>query len=90
MTGKEWICIECETVLGSVVGGELVISDQIPGDHIRTNGPNLVIQCPACERTKTWYTSDQIVRAIYQLVDAITTAMATRIVRIVGRETSKM
>ena len=65
MSGKpvlksEWLCISCGIVLGRVLGGELHPS--VPGENLRTSGPNLAVVCPSCKSVKTWYTSDPIVR----------------------------
>ncbi len=81
MSNNEWLCIDCGTVLGSVLGGELTPSDRVPAKNLRTRGPNLVVVCPNCGATKTWYTADPIVRAVYQLVDAISSELARRVLR---------
>ena len=76
---NEWLCVNCGLPLGTVAGGELVPSENVPHANIRTRGPNLVLVCPDCGQVKTFYTSDPIVRAMYQLVDAIATALARRV-----------
>jgi hypothetical protein len=52
----------------------------VPGKNIRTSGPNVVLTCPNCSQLKTWYTSDQVVRAVYQLVNAISDVAAKAMV----------
>ncbi len=76
---NEWQCINCGIVLGEVAGGELTLSNTVPSKNIRTRGPNLVVVCPECGAVKTWYTADPIVRAMYQLVDALASALAKRV-----------
>lgn len=84
---NNWMCISCGNVLGEMVGGELRPDKSIPGDHFITRGPNLVVTCPHCGATKVFYTSDPIVRAMYQLVDALATGMARRTVAQLSEET---
>ncbi len=79
MSNNEWLCINCGEVLGHVLGGELRPS--VNGEQCVTRGPNLVITCPSCGSVKTFYTADPIVRAIYQLVDAISSELARRVLR---------
>lgn len=90
-TGRmsEWFCIneECKRCLGNVLGGEFQPEENITGQFIRTRGPNLVIKCPDCGTLKVWYTADPITRAIYQLVDAIATQAAKRMIYKVGEMT---
>jgi len=78
----EWFCIneECRRCLGSVLGGEFHPAEDIGGKYMQTRGPNLVIRCPDCNTPKVWYTADPITRAMYQLVDAISTQAARRMV----------
>ena len=76
---SDWMCIECGHVLGQVVGGELKPSG-VPSKNAITRGPNLVITCGECGKVKVWYTADQVVRAVYQLIDAIASAMAGRMI----------
>ena len=76
LNSSNWVCISCGEVLGHVLGGEL--HPAVPGDCLRTAGPNLAVRCPKCGGTKTFYTSDPIVRAIYQLIDASATVLAKR------------
>ncbi len=76
---NEWQCINCGIELGQVVGGELTPSDKVPSKNVRTRGPNLVVTCPNCGVVKCWYTADPVVRAMYQLVDALASAMAKRV-----------
>lgn len=81
MSGSKWFCIQCNNVLGEMIGGELRPDASVPGDHLITRGPNLVITCPQCGSVKVFYTSDPIVRATYQLVDALARQLAHRAVR---------
>lgn len=75
----EWLCISCGKVLGHVLGGEL--TPEVAGcSQIRTRGPNLVVTCAQCGAEKCWYTADPIVRALYQLIDAIASQAAKRMV----------
>jgi hypothetical protein len=78
----EWLCIDCGRVLGNVLGGEL--KPAVPPEQIITRGPNLVITCPECGFVKSWYTSDPIVKAVYQLVDAMSYAHAKRVLHLVS------
>ena len=82
----DWYCVNCNTVLGEVLGGEFQPSKNLTGELIQTRGPNLVVTCPDCGAQKVWYTADPIVRAMYQLVDAIVSTSATRMVHAVGRK----
>jgi uncharacterized Zn finger protein len=75
-----WQCIECGAKLGDVMGGEFTPGEDVPQKNIHTRGPNLVVTCPHCGAIKTWYTSDPIVKATYQLVEAVTTQMAKRLI----------
>ncbi len=77
---NDWLCINCGTKLGEVAGGELTPAEKVPSKNIRTRGPNLVVVCPDCGATKQWYTADPVVRAMYQLVDALATALAKRVI----------
>jgi hypothetical protein len=79
---SEWFCVndECRRHLGSVLGGEFHPAEDIGGQHMQTRGPNLVITCPECATPKVWYTADPITRALYQLVDAISTQAARRMI----------
>ncbi len=86
----QWYCVSCNHVLGEVLGGEFKGAKDVPGDLIQTRGPNLVVTCPQCGGTKVWYTSDPITRALYQLVDAITTVSANRMVNVVGKRLHEM
>lgn len=79
-----WTCISCSAELGEVVAGELVVL--VPAKNARTRGVNLVLTCPKCGAEKVWYSSDPIVRAVYQLVDAITGVAARRMVEVTSRE----
>jgi ribosomal protein S27E len=80
----EWLCVECGFTLGKVLGGELHPS--VPGEQMRTNGPNLVVTCPECKRVKVWYTADPIVRSVYQLTDAIASTAARAMVNEIGKK----
>lgn len=78
----EWLCVQCGNKLGEVFGGEYYPSNTVKS--MMTSGPNLLVICPECGGKKTWYSSDPIVRAIYQLVDAITSQMARALIHQVG------
>lgn len=77
--GSDWKCIGCGFVLGKVLGGELHPS--VHGSNTRTAGPNLVVTCPECGSIKTFYTSDPVVRAIYQLLNATSAVAAESIMK---------
>jgi hypothetical protein len=81
-----WFCInpDCGAVLGKVIGSELYVSEDIK--DVRTRGVNLVIACSNCGTKKVWYTSDPIVKAIYQLIDAMSSAAASRMIKQVGKD----
>lgn len=87
MDGKPWMCIQCGHTLGNVVGSEL--SPASDAECI-TRGPNLVVKCPECKATKVFYTSDPVVRALYQLIDAIAVALGNRLLSQVSAGTLKM
>lgn len=72
---SQWLCVQCGRELGVIAGGEFYPHTHEPIE-IRTNGPNLTVVCPSCGTIKTWYTADQVVRAIYQLVDALANVSA--------------
>lgn len=80
---SDWLCIQCGTRLGGVFGGE--IYPAVPGENLRTSGPNLTFTCPSCGQVKTWYTSDPVVRAVYQLVNAVASVAAKAMVDEVGK-----
>lgn len=80
----EWQCIACGRVLGEVLGGELLVG--VDSGFARTRGANLTLKCPACGAEKTWYTADPVVRAIYQLVDAISSQAAKRMVDVTVKQ----
>ncbi len=86
-----WYCIneDCRHELGSVLGGEYYPADSILGGNLQTRGPNLVVRCPECDTQKVWYTADPITRAMYQLVDAVATQGARRMVKTVSELTLK-
>lgn len=85
---NNWFCINntCNHVLGVVRGSELNVSEDVPGSCIQTRGANLSIVCPKCGTTKIWYTSDPIVRAVYQFIDATITAGAHRFIMHLGEQ----
>jgi ribosomal protein S27E len=83
MQRADWVCISCGKRLGGVFGGEFY--PDVPPDKLHTSGPNLVVTCPDCGTIKTWYTSDPVVRAVYQLVSAISDVAAHSMVEQVGR-----
>lgn len=85
---SDWLCINCGDSLGQVFGGEFFPS--IDGKYLRTSGPNLEVTCPRCGQRKTFYTADPIVRAIYQLVDAVATQAARRMVETCGAQMMTM
>jgi hypothetical protein len=82
----DWVCVECGHVLGHIIGGEL--QPVIEGKFCRTRGPHLVVTCPKCSANKTFYTSDPIVRAVYQLIDAVTSVMAQRLMQNIGQQSN--
>ncbi len=86
-----WYCIneDCRYELGSVLGGEYYPADSVSGGHLQTRGPNLVVKCPGCGTQKVWYTADPITRAMYQLVDAVATQGARRMVKTFSEITLK-
>lgn len=85
-TGKPiWQCISCGETLGHIMGGEL--QPAVHGEYLMTRGPNLAVRCPKCNTIKTFYTSDPVVRAVYQLVDAISTQMAKRMINQISEST---
>lgn len=83
MQRSDWQCIQCGIRLGGVFGGELY--PEVPAKNLRTSGPNLVVTCPDCGAVKTWYTADPVVRAVYQLVNAISDVAARSMVEQVSR-----
>ena len=83
MQKSDWLCIGCGKRLGGIFGGEFYPG--VPGEYLRTAGPNLVVTCPDCGAKKTFYTSDPVVRAVYQLVEAIADVSAHAMVEQVGR-----
>jgi ribosomal protein S27E len=80
---SDWMCISCGRSLGRVLGGEFY--PNVDGANIRTNGPNLTVTCPDCGSVKTWYTSDPVVRAVYQLVEAVAEVSARAMIEQMGR-----
>lgn len=82
MQKSDWLCVACGKRLGGVFGGEFY--PDVSPSNLRTGGPNLVVTCPECGQIKTWYTSDPVVRAIYQLIDAISTAAAKSMIDQIG------
>jgi hypothetical protein len=72
-----WYCVSrsCGEQLGELVGKELRVTS---GAKCITDGPNLIVECPKCGQTKVWYTSDTLVRATYQLVDAMVSLFIAR------------
>ena len=89
MSSTDWYCVNYSHVIGHVVGKELTVADDVPGRNIRTRGVDLAVQCPECDRVKIWYTSDQINRAINQLIDAMASAFASRLVPKIGDITQR-
>lgn len=88
MAENAWRCVgaNCDYVLGFVVGGEFIPSEGIGGKLLQTRGSNLVVICPICGTKKTWYTADNITRAMYQLVDALSGVIVRRSVSIITKE----
>lgn len=84
---SEWYCVGCGKVLGNVYGGEFYPG--VPGENLRTSGPNLVVTCPDCKGKKTFYTSDPIVRAVYQLVGALAEVSAQAMTEQIGKTLHK-
>lgn len=85
----EWYCVSCSFVLGHVIGGEFH-PDTVHGENVRTSGPNLVVTCPECGATKVFYSADPVVRAVYQLVDAISTVAARSMIKSMGAAVHQM
>lgn len=84
---NQWLCIDCGTPLGTIIGGELSPASGVPSANVRTRGPNLVITCPNCGAAKTFYTADPLVRATNQFVAAMADAIASRTLFNIGDET---
>jgi hypothetical protein len=83
MGRSDWVCISCGDRLGGVFGGEF--HPAVEGKYLRTSGPNLVVTCPKCGAIKTFYTSDPVVRAVYQLVSAIADVAAKSMIEEIGK-----
>jgi len=84
-----WMCINegCGHTIGFVIGGELTpAEDLMPGD-ISTRGSNIILRCPVCGTPKTWYSSDPLARALNQLVDVLSEAIAKRAIHVVNIRT---
>lgn len=81
-----WYCTDrdCGEVLGTVIGRELMLNGNIKAI---TDGPNLIVTCPKCGRNKVYYNSDPLVRAVFQLIDALVSAFASRAVKQMYRGT---
>jgi ribosomal protein S27E len=75
-----WLCIQCGHPLGEVIGGELNVG--VPEGHARTRGANLSVRCPECGAEKIWYTGDIILKAVYQLVDAVVAVITRRMLEV--------
>lgn len=78
---REWVCIQCSHVLGHVLGGEFQPREDLLGKYLITRGPNLVVTCDECGTRKVWYTSDQTVRAVNQMIDAFASVAVARMIR---------
>jgi Zn-finger protein len=85
---NEWMCIGCGRSLGHVYGSEYYPT--VEGKYLHTSGPNLVVTCPDCGAIKTFYTSDQIVRSLYQLINAMTDQVARAMVEQVGKAVNRI
>ena len=83
MSNNTWVCIGCGKELGTLLGRELVITN---GTALQTQGANLVVSCPVCSKKKVWYPSDQVLRAMNQLIDALATAMAKAAIQGISTE----
>ena len=81
MSDINWYCPDCGTVLGRVIGGELQGIEGIPSTAYETRGANLKVTCPNCQRAKVWYTSDTVVRAIFQLISSISSEVAFQAIK---------
>jgi hypothetical protein len=75
LTGRKlWPCVNndgqidpsspCETNLGFVVGGELVI-EMSSVAAINTEGCNVVLTCANCGRPKRWFSKKSAVQAAF-------------------------
>lgn len=84
----KWYCVgsTCSHVLGDVFGGELTLARS---SKAVTTGPNLKVACGECGTIKIWYTSDQITRAMHQLIDAAATGVARRAIRTLSDELTR-
>jgi ribosomal protein S27E len=80
-----WYCVDCSTVLGKLQGGELIGVKEVPSQNYETRGPNLKVTCPECGRVKIWFTSDNITRALYQLINAIAGESAKKMLHEVNK-----
>lgn len=80
---NSWLCIACGYTLGEVMGGEFYPA--IEGKYLRTHGPNLDATCPQCGAKKVFYTSDPVVRSIYQLVNVLSDVAARSMIEQLGR-----
>lgn len=87
---NNWYCVACSYVLGQVLGSEFRPDKSLTGDLLETRGPNLVVKCPECGTKKVWYTADPIVRALYQLSDALATELAGRAIKIISAQTKNI
>jgi len=84
---SDWLCIQCGHSLGRIVGGELYPT--VAGEHTHTSGPNLVVICPECGARKVFFTSDPIVKAVYQLVNAVAAEAAHAMIAQMGKAVHK-
>lgn len=80
---SDWRCVgeDCTNILGEVVGNELEISSNIPGNLIKPRGSNVIITCPVCGARKVWYTSDNLDRAVHQLVEMLAQLISYKIIQ---------
>lgn len=67
---KEWRCAnrECGEVLGLVLFGQLYCDSTV---SFNTDGADIVIRCPKCDRRKIWYASDRLTALINEIADAV-------------------
>ena len=74
-----WYCVNesCGAVLGVVSGNELEVAPAAVTE-VLSKGPNIEVTCK-CGTKKVWYTSEPVVRAMYQLVDSMANMLVRRL-----------